>query len=109
MRVVEWPLDGGGTVLVEVAEEDLGPERVGRGTAVVLEAGETLQAALRRIGPALGAVVQQVRDAAVTPDRVTVKFGVKLTMAAGAVIAKSGAEANFEIGVEWTPARSDEV
>lgn len=97
-RVVEWPLDGGETIRVEVADEDLGPERVGRSPVGVV--GETLEHGLRRLRPAISAVVGQMRDAG-APDRVTVRFGVKVTVAAGAVIAKSGGEANFEISVEW--------
>ncbi len=101
-RVVEWPLDGGDVVLVEVADEDMGLERVGRGAAVVAEARETLQDALRRTRPAVQAVLDQVRKAADPPDKVTLTFGIKLSVAAGAIIARSSGEANFEISVEWT-------
>lgn len=101
-RVIEWPLDGGEVVLVEVADDNTGLERVGRDTAAGYAAGETLQSALRRVQPAVTALVENVRDAAGAADRVTVRFGVKLTVAAGAVIAKTSGEANFEISVEWT-------
>ena len=101
-HVVPLPLDDGEVVFVEVDDvEGDRMERVGRGTAAVRDAAETLQDALRRTGPAVLAVVRQMRDLAEPPDKVTLKFGIKVTAAAGVVIARAGGEANFEVGVEW--------
>src|SRR5262249_1255631 len=94
-------------VLVEVADEDVGLERVGRGATVVREAGQTLQDALRRTKPAVQAVLKQVREAADPPDKVTLKFGIKLSVSGGAIIAKSSGEANFEVSIEWTKPPED--
>ncbi len=40
-------------------------------------------------------------DKAISPDEVEVKFGVKLTGQAGALIAKKGAEAHMEVTLKW--------
>ena len=40
-------------------------------------------------------------DKAVSPDEVEVKFGVKLTGQAGALIAKKRAEAHMEVTLKW--------
>ncbi|MFI0479660.1 CU044_2847 family protein [Actinomadura sp. 9N215] len=76
-------------------------DRVGLGTRAVHDASETLQDALRRSMPAVQAVLGQMREIAEPPDRVTVKFGIKVTAAAGVVIAQAGSEANFVVSVEW--------
>ena len=100
--VVEMPLEDGSTILVEVSEDEQRLQRVGRAGTVVREATETLEEALRRVRPAVTAVLKQVRDLATPPDKVTVEFGVKLTAEAGVVIAKAASEANFKLSLEWT-------
>jgi hypothetical protein len=104
-EVFPLPLDDGEIVLVEVRDADgSAPERVGR-TGPAIHATETLQDALRRTRPALQAVVTQMRGLDEPPDRVTLKFGITLTAAAGVVIAHASSEANFEVRVEWNRQR----
>lgn len=99
--VVEMPLDDGNTILVEVTDNEQRLQRVGVST-VVRETTETLEAALRRVKPAVTAVLGQVRDLATPPEKVKLEFGVKLTAEAGVVIAKATTEANFVLSLEWT-------
>jgi hypothetical protein len=47
------------------------------------------------------AVLEQVRQ--LTPDRVEVKFGLKVTGTANWIVAKAGSEANFEVTLSWQP------
>jgi hypothetical protein len=101
-HVVELPLDGGEVVFVEVAEEDAGLDRVGRPATVLREASETLESALRRTRPAVQAVLNEIRQIAEPPDRITLTFGIKFTAAAGVVVAQASSEGNFEVTVEWT-------
>lgn len=104
-EVFPLPLDGGEVVLVEVHDtESSRPERVGR-VAPAIQATETLQDALRRTRPALHAVVTQMRGLDEPPDKVVLTFGIKLTAAAGVVIAHATSEANFEVRVEWNRQR----
>jgi hypothetical protein len=100
--VVEMPLESGSTILVEVTDDEQRLQRVGRAGTVVRESAETLEQALRRVKPAVAAVLGQVRDLATPPDTVKVEFGVKLTAEAGVVIAKATSEANFKLSLEWT-------
>ncbi|MFE1322936.1 CU044_2847 family protein [Kitasatospora phosalacinea] len=95
------PLDDGGHLTVEVAEEAGGIQRVGRGPDAVRHGAETFQEAVGRIRPALASVVGQIRSLADAPERVTVEFGIKLTAEAGVVIARTATEANFTITAEW--------
>lgn len=50
--------------------------------------------------------VQRVSDAA-RPEEVEVKFGVKLSGEAGALIAKTGSEAHMEVTLKWTGKKSE--
>lgn len=100
--VVEMPLEDGSTVLVEVTDDEQRLQRVGRVGTVVRETAETLEEALRRVKPAIAAVVGEVRELASPPDKVRLEFGVKLTAEAGVVIAKAATEANFKLSLEWT-------
>ncbi len=100
-QVVAMPLDGGGSVWVEVAEEPGNLQHVGRGADVVHDASETLQQALARVRPAATAIRDSLRDMAEPPDRVGVDFGIKLTAEAGVVIARAKSEANFTVRLEW--------
>ncbi len=100
--VVELPLGNGDVVYVEVDGDITGePGRVGRTPRVLSEASETLQEALRRTRSAIETTLGQMRELAEPPDKVTIKFGVKVTASAGVVIAKAASEANFELAVEW--------
>lgn len=105
--VVEMPLEDGSTILVEVADDERRLQRVGRDGAIVRNAAETLEEALRRVKPAIIAVFGQVRDLATPPDTVKIQFGVKLTAEAGVVIARATSEANFTLSLEWTDRPED--
>ncbi|MFF3859535.1 CU044_2847 family protein [Streptomyces sp. NPDC002209] len=100
-ELIEMPLDGGGTVWMEVPDDLPVIERVGRGDDALRTTARTLQEALSRVGPAVDAVIGQLRSAAVVPDEVNVQFGIKITAEAGAVIAKAATEANFTVSATW--------
>jgi hypothetical protein len=100
--VVEMPLEDGNTVLVEVSDDEQRLQRVGRVGTVVRDTAETLEEALRRVKPAVTAVLNQTRDLVTPPDKVKLEFGVKFTAEAGVVIAKAATEANFKLTLEWT-------
>ena len=87
-HVAEMTLDDGQVVILEVASTGpAGTQRVGRARGPVTGAAETLQQALARVRPALGAVVDGVRSLPEPPEKVTVEFGTT--------------EANFTVTMEW--------
>jgi hypothetical protein len=102
--LVEFPLQDGGAVYVEVepAATD-GPAVRGRGTPDVVRAGETLEEALGSLGPMLSGLVERLRAAA-SPSSLEVEFSVKLTADAHLVVARAGGEANFRVTARWSPA-----
>jgi hypothetical protein len=100
-HLVEFPLQDGGSIVIEVDEpESQGTIRAGRGDAVV-KAKETLEEALNHVLPVTKSVTEKLRSIENRPDGIEISFGVKLTTRFGAIIAV-GAEANFGVKVHWT-------
>jgi hypothetical protein len=64
--------------------------------------GEVIGRIRAALGPAVEAareVLEQVRGAG--PDRVDVKFGVKVTGTMNWLVAKAASEGNFEVTLSW--------
>jgi hypothetical protein len=47
------------------------------------------------------AAFDQLRQLANPPDEIDIEFGVKLHADLGAIIARTGGEANFQIALRW--------
>ncbi|UJW30945.1 hypothetical protein L3Q67_38035 [Saccharothrix sp. AJ9571] len=95
---VRFPLDDGGSVLVEV-EVPHAVERAGRPKNMLREAGMSFERALDEVRGAAAAALDRFRS--MGPDEVELKFGVKLDAQAGAVIAKTGLQGQFEVKLKW--------
>ncbi|MGI8806440.1 MAG: CU044_2847 family protein [Acidimicrobiales bacterium] len=100
MVVARFESADGEPVLVEVDDDDeLGVERASRGADGMVLAADRIEDALARIRPAARAVLAEMK--ALSPDKVSVQFGIKLSAGAGAVIAKTEAEGHFTVTLEW--------
>lgn len=95
---VRFPLADGGSVVVEV-EVEPGLERASVPSGVLRKATTTFEHALSEVRAAAGAALAQFRD--LGPDEVELKFGVKLDAQAGAVIARTGLQGQFEVKLKW--------
>jgi hypothetical protein len=92
--------EGGGEVLVEVDEPVSGIRRAaGRDQDGLLRATAKLDDALATIVPTAQRLLDAVRGMA--PKGGQVEFGIKLSVEAGALIAKTGGEANFSVTLMW--------
>ena len=101
-RYVEFPLEDGGTILVEVDEPEIGgTRRVSRDNDVPERAQVTFEEAVGRVRPAAETIIRRLRDLADPPDQVGVEFGLKLSGTAGAIIASAGVEANYKVTLTW--------
>jgi len=100
-ELARFELQQGGDVVVEV---DAGPAttRVSRREDLVLEAKVSFERALGAVKDAASAALGQFQAMARQPDEVEIKFGVKLSAEAGAVIAKTGLDGQFEVRLKWT-------
>jgi hypothetical protein len=107
-EMIEYPLDGGGSILVAVAsipEDGVVTRGWGndRPIRVAEQANQTFQAAVATLRPAADAVLASLSGLTSTPDEITVEFGVQLTAEAGICIAALGSAANFKITLTWKP------
>ena len=109
-RLVEFPLQEGGTLLVEVDEPEGYAETTSRGgvvkasrpSEVADKAKDTFEDALDKIRPAAQSIIGRLRELHDAPDEIGVEFGIKLSAEAGAFIASAGVEANYKVSLKWT-------
>ncbi len=115
-HLIEFPLEDGDTVIVEVDVPDGGgglapaggPPTRRLSQRVVEAAGRTFEEALGSVRPAASALLRRLKELRDPPDEITVEFGLILDAEAGAVIASGSVEANFRVTLTWrqVPARS---
>lgn len=102
-RLVEFPLDGGGSVLVEV--DDVAPggpvTRGLRDQRVTETAQQSFEQAISRVQPAANALLGRLRAMAEVPDEVVVEFGLQLSAEAGAFLASASSSATFTVSLTW--------
>lgn len=101
-QLVEFPLQDGGSVLIEVEQVATGPVTRGRGGGDVTERAQcTFEQAVERVEPAAQAIITRLRAMPATPEEVHVEFGLDLHAEAGAFIASASTTANFKVAVTW--------
>jgi len=97
-QLVEYELEDGGTILVEVDLPEAGVERAGRNDQIV-KAKERFGDALEQIKPVAQTVLSKLGS--LCADEIGVEFGVKLGAKAGVIIASADTEANFTVTLTW--------
>jgi Trypsin-co-occurring domain 1 len=103
-RLVEFPLEQGGSVLIEIDEPPASPVTRGLGkdhAALVEQAGQTFEDATATITPAARSLIARLRAIDDPPDEVGIEFGVDLSARAGAFIASVAGRANFTVSMTW--------
>jgi hypothetical protein len=104
--LVEFPLEAGGTVLVELANDSADGQltrglRHGALSDVADQANRTFEEAIDRIKPAAQSLIRRLRTLADAPEEVQVEFGLRLSAQAGAFIAAASTGANFRVTLMW--------
>lgn len=103
-RLVEFPLDQGGSVLVEVDEPSAGPAVRGLGkdhASLAERTDKTFEDATASVTPAASSLIARLRSIDDPPDEIGIEFGVRLSAQTGAFIASMAAEANFAVSMTW--------
>ena len=100
-RIVEFPLEDGTSMLVEIDEPEQGGLVKASISETIAKAQLTLEKSLEKVQPAAQFVIAQLRKLHDAPDEVQVSFGLKLSADAGAVLASAGAEANYTVTLKW--------
>jgi hypothetical protein len=104
--LVEFPLQDGGTVLVQVDDAHGGNGEVTRGWGdrdgrVVEQARQSFEQAVERIQPAVQSLVERLRSIAETPEEIQIEFGLQLSAQVGAFVAGASSTGNFKVAVTW--------
>ena len=106
-RLVEFPLEDGTSLLVEVDEpEEDGLTKVSRHDPGVIErAQQTLEQSLDRVRPAAQYILEKLRALHDSPAEIEVQFGLKLNAVSGVILA-AGVEANYTVKLKWVKDKS---
>ncbi|MEV8093350.1 CU044_2847 family protein [Kitasatospora sp. NPDC085879] len=109
---VEFLTADGAVVRVESTSQTpaaYGMQPVGRGGGdAVVRASETFEHALGGVRAAAEAALAVLRDGSLRPDTVEIEFGVKLSAEAGALIARTAADAHLTVKLSWSPGSTGE-
>ncbi|MBE9039735.1 hypothetical protein IQ235_02875 [Oscillatoriales cyanobacterium LEGE 11467] len=101
-HIVEFPIEGGGAILIEVDEPPAPTDdRIGIGDDVAQKAKQSFEAAIGKIQPVANAIIEKVKGLNEPADEVEVKFGLKMSGELGAVVASGKADVNYEITLKW--------
>ena len=111
-EIAQFTLEDGTPFLVEIEEsEGASVERAANinGIEQVVKAKQTFEDALDQVIPVAAAALNRVRCGLTTPaEEVEIRFGIKLTAEAGAIIASVGGEVNFEFTLKWQQGKAPE-
>ncbi|GGV04826.1 hypothetical protein GCM10010245_10250 [Streptomyces spectabilis] len=99
---MRWESDDG-PVVVEVDSREAGYRSVSRRDEDgIREVEGRFEAALGNVRGAALSALRTFRERALDPDGIELEFGVKLSAAAGAVIAKTAAEGHLTVKLTWS-------
>jgi hypothetical protein len=105
---IEYELEDGTTVLVEVSEPEGGVVKASRDQDgnLIKKAGQKFEAALAGVKPWAATLRRQLND--LLADEVEVTFGLKAVGEAGNfAVGKVGAEANYEVTLKRSNKESE--
>ena len=105
-RLVEFTSDEG-TIYIEVDEKLPIPkpkpedELISITDEIAAKATETFEDALNGVKPVANAIINKVKSLNEPADAVEVKFGIKMSVGLGAIIASGSGDVNYEIILKW--------
>ena len=103
-QLAEFPLEQGGSVLVEVDEGAAGPVMRGLGRdhpTLAERTDKTFEEATASVTPAAASLIARLRSISDPPAEIGIEFGVQLSAQTGAFIASAAAAANFKVSMTW--------
>jgi Trypsin-co-occurring domain 1 len=99
-KLVQFPLEEGGSIVVEVEEEQLsGPVPAASPGDLAGEAKMSFDEATAKLGPIARIVLDQVKD--LGPQEIGVELGIKFSAEAGIILAKTSAEGTCTVKLTW--------
>jgi hypothetical protein len=101
-ELVRWETNEG-PVVIEIDSKDAGFRSVARKPGEVIDVNGSFEGALEKVRGAAASALTAFRDSSLAPDAVELEFGIKFTVTAGAVIAKTAVEGNLLVRLKWAP------
>ncbi len=112
-KYLEFPLEGGGSILIEAADEptrtSAGFLRDGDSHAGADKAQQSFDASVEAVRRSADLLVTKLRQ--LTPDELQVNFNLKASGEMGGLtVGKSGADANYTVMLKWqkTPVKEED-
>lgn len=99
-HLVEYELEGGKTIFVEVETLESGYQRISNNSGTE-KAIKKFEQAIEDIAPATEAVLKMIKNMGITEGQLEV--GLKFSAKAGVVLASADSEATFKITMKWKP------
>lgn len=102
-RLVEFSLEEGGSIFVEVDVPESEGQIIKAGVAddLPLKAALSFESALDSIKPIAGAIISKLNDIKNPPDEIKVEFGLSMKADVNSVLTKVGADANIKVNLSW--------
>jgi hypothetical protein len=107
-KYVEFPLEGGGSILIEAADEpnrsSAGFLRDGDPRANAEKAQQSFDASVEAVRRSADLLVTKLRDLSTPPDELQITFSLKASGEMGGLtVGKGGAnpDANFSVMLKW--------
>jgi hypothetical protein len=106
-KFVEFPLNGGGVIVIEaIDEKKAGSSGFMRGEPGGGEAADkaqaTFEASFEQIRQSAEAIIAKLSDLSQKPDEVELNFGLRVSAELGQlVVAKAGSDSNYGITLRW--------
>ena len=98
-KLVEFRLESGGSVVVQVDDHASGPVPVAQPGDFAAQAAMSFEQATAKLRQIASAVLAQVKD--LGPQEVTVEFGATFSAEAGVILAKTAAEGSCKVTLGW--------
>jgi hypothetical protein len=105
-KYVEFPLEGGGTILIEAGDEpnrtSAGFLRDGDTHAGAEKASQSFDASVEAVRRSADLLVTKLRELSTPPDELQVNFNLRASGEMGGLtVGKAGSEANFTVMLKW--------
>jgi hypothetical protein len=97
-KIVEFALEDGDSVLIEVSQSN---DRIGIPDRITEKANKTFESALNTVKPIANTIMDKILELNQPASEVEVKFGIKMTAGLGAIVASGSADINYEITLKW--------
>lgn len=104
-KLVEFPLEDGTSIIVEVDEkltDDYSGMRGDTNHQVVERAEKSLGAAIDQVKNSADMIIKRMVNLSEKPDEIEIEFGLKLSTQVGVVIASGSVEANYVVKLKWS-------